>query len=120
MDVEMTPEQKYSVLKHYFSSTSFNSDEKKALLEVALADDKSDKAQKCEQLCKQCLPDADLKDRIWTALTDMQSTEGLQQMQIKMQGFFRRNQQLDLIQPYFEKYFDVLGEVVNKKDREFA
>ncbi len=37
-----------------------------------------------------------------------------------MQGFFKKNQQLDLIQPYFEKYFDVLGEVVEKKDREFA
>lgn len=37
-----------------------------------------------------------------------------------MQGFFRRNQQLDLIQPYFEKYFDVLGEVIMKKDREFS
>ena len=41
-------------------------------------------------------------------------------MQIKINGFFRRNQQLDLITPYFEKYFDVLGEVVEKRDREFA
>ena len=37
-----------------------------------------------------------------------------------MQGFYQRNQQLELITPYFEKYFDVLGEVVDKKDREFA
>ena len=50
----------------------------------------------------------------------MTNTEALQAMQIKMQGFFRRNQQLDLIQPYFEKYFDVLGEIVEKKDREYC
>ena len=25
-----------------------------------------------------------------------------------------------MIQPYFEKYFDALGEIVDKKDREFA
>ena len=37
-----------------------------------------------------------------------------------MKGFFQRNQQLDLIQPYFEKYFDVLGEIVERKDREYA
>lgn len=37
-----------------------------------------------------------------------------------MQGFFQRNQQLDIITPYFEKYFDVLGHVVDKRDREFA
>lgn len=37
-----------------------------------------------------------------------------------MKGFFQRNTQLDLIQPYFEKYFDALGEVIEKKDREYA
>lgn len=37
-----------------------------------------------------------------------------------MQGFFQANQQLDLLVPYFAKYFDVLGEIVEKRDREFA
>ena len=27
---------------------------------------------------------------------------------------------MDLILPYFDRYFDVLGEVVEKRDREFA
>ena len=120
VEVELTAEQKYSILKNFFSSKGFSSDEKKALLEVALANDNSDKAHQVQQLCNQCHPDADLKDRIWTAITDLKSTETLQSLQIKMQGFFRRNQQLDLIQPYFNKFFDVLGEVVMKRDREFA
>lgn len=50
----------------------------------------------------------------------MENPDSLQQVQIKLNGFMRRNQQLDLIKPYFTKYFDVLGEVVEKKDREFA
>jgi len=50
----------------------------------------------------------------------MSSTESLQSLQIKIQGFFKRNQQLDLIEPYFVKFFDVLGEVVEKRDREYA
>lgn len=37
-----------------------------------------------------------------------------------MSGFFRRNQQLELIEPYFTKYFDMLGMVVDRKDREYA
>jgi hypothetical protein len=120
IDTEITPEQKYSILKNYYSSPYFNSDEKKALMEKALSNDTSDKGKKNEQMCNQSLPDKDLKERIWLAITDMESKEGLQTMQIKMQGFFRKNQQLDLIQPYFEKYFDVLGEVVLKKDREYS
>jgi hypothetical protein len=27
---------------------------------------------------------------------------------------------LEIITPFFEKYFDCLGEIVDKKDREFA
>jgi hypothetical protein len=50
----------------------------------------------------------------------MESEDTLQLLEIKMQGFFKRNQQLELITPYFDKYFDVLGEVVEKRDREFA
>ena len=120
IEADMTEDQKYSVLKNYYSSPHFNNDDKKALKEKALANDKSDKASKCEQLCNQSLPDPEQKERIWAAITDITNTEGLQAMQIKMQGFFRRNQQLDLIQPYFEKYFDVLGEIVEKRDREYG
>lgn len=73
-----------------------------------------------QQQCDQSLPDPDQKERIWMSITDMENTESLQTLQIKMNGFFRRNQQLELITPYFEKYFDVLGEIVEKKDREYA
>ena len=39
---------------------------------------------------------------------------------MKIGGFFQRHQQLDLIQPYFEKYYDVVAEIVEKRDRELA
>ena len=35
-------------------------------------------------------------------------------------GFQNRFQQLDLIAPYFDKYFEVVNEVVEKKSREIA
>ena len=120
LEATLTEDQKYSILKNYYSSPCFNTDQKKQLKEKALENDKSDKANKCEMLCNQSLPDPEQKERIWSAITDMASSESLQDLQIKINGFFRRNQQLDLIQPYFVKYFDVLGEVVEKKDREFA
>jgi hypothetical protein len=91
IEVELTEDQKYSILKNYYSSPHFNTDAKKELKEKALENDQSDKAKKVEQQCNQSLPDADQKERIWAAITDMQSTEGLQQLQIKINGFFRRN-----------------------------
>ena len=88
--------------------------------EKVFENDDSDKAKKVELQCDQSLPDAEQKERIWAQITDMDSQETLQMFQIKISGFFRRNEQLDLITPYFEKYFDVLGEIVEKKDREYA
>lgn len=120
LDTELTADQKYAIIKSYYASPHYDTDQKKALKEIIFKEDNSDKGQKVQLLSDQSLPDPEQKERIWQQITDMQSEDSLQLAEIKMQGFFQRNQQLDLITPYFEKYFDVLGEVVEKRDREFA
>jgi len=37
-----------------------------------------------------------------------------------MQCFMQRRQQLDLIKPYFKKYYEMLPEIIKTRDREFA
>lgn len=37
-----------------------------------------------------------------------------------MQGFWQRDQQLDLIKPYFDRYYKVVEKVINERDREYA
>ena len=37
-----------------------------------------------------------------------------------MQGFWQRKQQLNLITPYFEKYYGCLEQIVETRDRAFA
>ena len=120
LEAKLTEDQKYTILQNFYSSPSFDTDTKKELKEKALASDNSDKASKVVKICEQSLPDAEQKARIWAAITDVSSSESLESLQIKIQGFFKRNQQLDLISPYFVKFFDVLGEVIEKRDREFA
>lgn len=44
VQVELTTPQKYSILKSFYASPYFTSDEKKALKLVALKDDNSDEA----------------------------------------------------------------------------
>jgi len=48
IDAEMTEDQKYCVLKNYYSCTHFINAEEKALMEKANTEDKSATAQKCE------------------------------------------------------------------------
>jgi aminopeptidase N len=120
LDTTLTADQKYAVIKSFFASPHFDTDRKKALKELVFADDESDKGKKVALGCDLSMPDAEQKERLWAQITDIESQDTLQLAEIKMQGFFQRNQQLDLLVPYFAKYFDVLGEVVEKRDREFA
>ena len=38
----------------------------------------------------------------------------------KVQGFWQRDQQLELISPYFERYYATVDKVVQERDREYA
>ena len=66
------------------------------------------------------LPDPDLKKQLWAEITDLSSKEPLKELNLKMQGFWQRRQQLDLITPYFENYYNVIEKIVEIRDREFA
>lgn len=51
------------------------------------------------------LPDANVKAAIWSEITDPNNTESNYMKSAKMQGFYSY-EQLDLCEPYFDKYFD--------------
>jgi len=57
---------------------------------------------------------------LWREITDLQTTEPLSELRNKMQGFFQRKQQLELITPYFDKYYSLVNKIVESRDREFA
>lgn len=78
LDTELTADQKYAIVKHYYASPCFDNDSKKALKEKIFLDDNSDKGQKVQQQCDQSLPDPEQKERIWANLTDFESEDSLQ------------------------------------------
>lgn len=120
INVELTAAQKYQILRSYYASPYFNSDDKKALKSKALEGDASDAALIVSKECDYSLPDPELKQRLWESFTDPSNKESLKELTLKMQGFWQRKQQLDLISPYFEKYYQVLESIVETRDREFA
>jgi len=54
------------------------------------------------------LPDADLKARLWEEITDSSTKDSLMELRLKIQAFWQRNAQPDLMQPYFEKYYAII------------
>ena len=65
------------------------------------------------------MPDADLKKKLWDEINDPDSKDSLMETRMKMEGLFQKSQ-VELITPYFEKYYASIKDVVDKRDREFA
>ena len=120
MKCALTPMHKYEILKAYYASIHFTLDEKKALRAKTFEGDESDKARNISKICEYSLPDPALKEQLWREITDSQTTESLSELRNKIQGFWQRKQQLELITPYFEKYYSIVNKIVESRDREFA
>lgn len=86
---------------------------KLVLLEKTLGDDKSDIAQNTRDTCMALLPTPESKAQVWQAITDVTSTESIYKRSAKMGGFYSYKQ-MDLIKPYFEKFFEELPKIYEK------
>ena len=120
LKTSLTPDHKYAIIKSYSASKYFTVEEKQALKAKVFENDSSDKAKQVQKTCEFSLPEAKLKEQLWNDLVNLESKDSILESQQKLSGFWNRYQQFDLIEPYFEKYFEVLPEIVDKKDREFA
>jgi len=102
---EIQKKHKWAILKALFRSKHFATDIKMELLEMTLGEEKSDLALQTRATCMASLPDPDVKATIWAEITDPDSTESLYMRSAKINGFMSF-EQLDLCEPYFDKFFD--------------
>ena len=110
---------KMAILRNLFKSTDFSLDQKMELLQGTLGEDQSDLAENCRATCMTSLPDPAVKERVWQELIDPNNTDSLYIKNAKMAGFYSLNQ-IDIVQPYFDKFFDILVEMKNTKvNKEF-
>jgi len=120
LSCELKNTQKYDICKKYWASGDFSLDEKKALRAKVFENDDSDAGKNVQKVLEWSLPDEALKARLWDEITDSASTDSLMEVRLKVQGFWQRHQQLDLMTPYFEKYYATVQKIVEQRDREFA
>lgn len=69
----LTPDQKYAIIKLIYSSRGFTGEEKNELRTKTFEGDASDKAHSAQKVCDNSFPTAELKAQIWTQLTDLTS-----------------------------------------------
>ena len=104
---------RYSILKKIFEEPSIPVPEKHELLAKVIGDDKSDIAENTKETCIALIPTAENKAHVWEQLTDTNSTESIYKRGAKMGGFYSWKQ-LDLIRPYFDKFYEVLPHIYEK------
>ena len=84
LNVQLTADQKYQIIKSYFASPHFTLEEKKALRTRALDGDASDNATIVTKVSDYSLPDPELKKQLWAEITDLSSKEPLKELNLKM------------------------------------
>lgn len=85
-----------------------------------MKDDTSDEGAVVARACDMILPDAELKEKLWAQICDAETKEPLKELTQKVMCFFQRRQQLNLLEPYFEKYYSLLNKTIETRNREFA
>jgi hypothetical protein len=104
---ELKQSHKNTILTKTFKFSGMSKDTKMELLNKILGGDNSDLAINTRLTCLSGLPDADTKSETWKAITDINSSESLKERCAKMAGF-KSWDQLELIRPYFDEFYDVL------------
>lgn len=72
-----------------------------------MAEDNSDIAINTRAKCMASLPDAELKAKVWAEIIDANSKDSQYIRIAKIAGFYS-SCQLDIIAPYFDKYYEEL------------
>ena len=110
---ELKQNHKLSIVKTAFKASCLSLEEKQELLNQTLGDDRSDLSENCRATCESSLPDPEIKARVWAEVTDPSNTDSLYKRRAKIEGFYAFSQ-FDIVEPYFDKFFDVLPMVYEK------
>ena len=101
---------KHTILSRLFRSKSYSLEEKNETLNRILGDDKSDLALNARARCEAGLPNAETKAKIWAEITDTNSKDSVNLRYAKIGGFYCWDQ-IDIVSPYFDKFFDEIERI---------
>ena len=89
------------------------------LLEKVLKDDKSDIARDVRAQCMTSIADPAVKEQAWKDITDPKSPLSNKLKEAKMLGFYAWSQ-YDLVQPYFDRYYEELKDFDKRHSNQYV
>jgi 3-methyladenine DNA glycosylase AlkD len=101
---------KRQIVESIFELTCVSQETKDTILNKVLGDDVSDVAKNCRLTCKASIPTAENKAEIWEALTSENSEYSMYEREAMISGFYSYDQ-LDILDQYFDKFFEVLPSI---------
>lgn len=110
---ELSKSHKYSIVRIIFKSKHFSLEQKQALLDKVGGEDISDQGEQLRASCYASTPDPEVKAKVWDDITNPECKDSLYIKRSKMGGFYASDQ-MEIIEPYFDKFYDVLTELHEK------
>ncbi len=100
--------QKHAILKGLYKSPDFTSEFKELELVRTVGQNSSDDfTQSCKAHCEASLPDPQKKSEIWNRIVDPNNNDSSIIKASRMAGFMQK-EQVELLEPYFDQFFDAL------------
>jgi len=110
---ELLPNDKRMILKTLCRSTKISTDTKKELMEKVLKDDKSDIARRTRLTCEAASATLENKEKYWKILIDENTEYSIYDREAMISGFCSWDQ-LELCEPFSEKFYDALTTLSDK------
>lgn len=109
----MTIHHKYYSTKYLCESTHLTYEQKVAIMDKVFGSDSSDSTIRFRKLSVMRIPASDLKETIWKSVSDLETnTVSIQEYRHECQGFMIVPNHLDLIEPYFDKFYPKMEEMM--------
>lgn len=107
---KLSSSHKRGILQVFSKRGKFPAKDMPALIDEVLGEDKSDLAKNTRLVCAAAVPEAANKEKVWNDLLDPQSSLSSKQRQAMMSGFYSWDQ-IDLIRPYFSRFYEILPQL---------
>jgi hypothetical protein len=101
------------ILKTLCRSTKISTETKKELIEKVLKDDKSDIARRTRLTCETAFATLENKEKYWNILVDENTEYSIYDREAIISGFCSWDQ-LELCEPFAEKFYDALTTLSDK------
>ena len=117
-NAKLNQSHKFLIVEAVYSKNSISIEMKNKLLSKVVGEEKSDIEMNFILSCEALTPNSESKQKVWTKIVDYNSNLSTLERTTMMKCFFNRDS-YDIIEPYFNKYWELINEFASCPWKEF-